>query len=267
VDVFDFGRPHAPIVAEDDPAIVVARPKLQSGAQRTIDSYYAAPKDGTADGPGIVVVMHIWGVDAQIRDTVRRLAKAGYSVVAPDLYTGLAAPNGDGATESGDFQKAAAKLADDVVDADLAAGGVYLRSPAGGRAGKVGVTGFCMGGSIALRQTVDHPDVFAAAAVWYGKVRYGTTGGNGAITPIALAYADEIKIPLLGSFGRRDTGILADDVLALDQRLASLRKPHDIKVYDTAGHAFFDDTRSSYDAFAAEDAWKRTLAWVGTYLY
>ena len=128
---------------------------------------------------------------------------------------------------------------------------------------KVGVTGFCMGGSNTLRQTVDNAPSFAAAAVWYGKVRYGTTGNNGPITPIALAYADDITVPLLGSFGGRDTSILPDDVRALDARL---RIDHDIKIYDEAGHAFFDDTRQSYVATAAVDGWRRTLAWFSRHL-
>jgi carboxymethylenebutenolidase len=272
VDTFDFGKPHAPIVAEDDPAIVVARPQFPS-AGRTVDAYYAGPK--YSGGPGVVVVQAIWGVDAQLRDTVRRFAKLGYHAIAPNLFSGLGAPTGDGATNFQTFQPFAAKLADDVVDSDLAAAAEYLQfssyGPPVNRAKslphKIGVTGFCMGGSVALRQAVDHADVFSAVAVFYGKVRYGTTGDNGDITPIALAYADDVKIPVLGSFGRRDTSILAADVSALDAKLTALGKPHDVKVYDTAGHAFFDDTRDSYDAFAAEDAWKRTLAWFANYLH
>ncbi len=94
-------------------------------------------------------------------------------------------------------------------------------------------------------------------------MRYGTTGNNGPITPIALAYADDVKVPLMGSYGARDTSILADDVRALDARL---RIDHDIKVYDEAGHAFFDDTRQSYVASAAADAWQRTLGWFARHL-
>jgi carboxymethylenebutenolidase len=159
------------------------------------------------------------------------------------------------------------KLADDVIDADLAAGAAYLKSAEGGNARKIGVTGFCLGGSITLRQMVDHPELYAAASVFYGKVRYGTTGNNGAITPIALSYADEIKGAVLGSWGERDTSILGDDVRALDRRLTELRKPHDLKVYAEAGHGFFDDVRNSYVASAADDAWKRTLDWFNRYLH
>ncbi len=262
----DLGKPHPPFVPADDPAIAVARPTLESqrpAGAASIGAYAAEPRNASAATPGVVVVMAVWGVDAQLRDVVRRFAKAGYRTVAPDLYAG-AAPDVNGSEDYETFRPLAAKLADDAVDADIAAAANYLRGRGPGL--KVGVTGFCMGGSNALRQTVDNPRAFSAAAVWYGKVRYGTTDNSGGITPIALAYADEIAVPLLGSYGGRDTGIKADDVRALDRRLTDLKKPHDIKIYDEAGHAFFDDTRKSYVASAATDAWSRTVAWFDRYL-
>ncbi|GAC1303858.1 MAG: dienelactone hydrolase family protein [Vulcanimicrobiaceae bacterium] len=262
----DFGKPHPPIVPEDDPAIAVGRPQIRSGP-RTVDAYYASPKNAGPSTPAVVVVQHIWGVDAQIRDVVRRFAKEGYIAIAPDLYTGLGAPSGDGLTDYKIFVPTAQKLADATVDGDIVAAANFIRGGAGGKREKIAVIGFCMGGSIALRQAVDSAAAFGAAAVYYGKVRYDTAGNSdGAITPMALAYADEIATPLLGSWGARDTGILAADVQALDGRLSALKKPHDIKIYDEAGHAFFDDTRSSYVPSAAADAWTRTLAWFGTHL-
>ncbi len=262
----DFGKPHPPVVAENDPAIATGRPQLKDGT-RTIDSYYASPKNAGPTTPAVVVVHHIWGVDAQIRDTVRRLAKEGYIAIAPDLFTGLGAPNGDGLTDYKQFLPAAGALNDAQVDADLASAARFIRSGSGGKPQKIGVMGFCMGGSITLRQAIDNATTFEAAAIFYGKVRYGTSeNGVGAITPMALAYADEIGVPLAGSWGARDTGIIAADVVALDARLTALKKPHDIKVYDEAGHAFFDDTRNAYAARPAADAWTRTLAWFATHL-
>ncbi len=258
-----YGKPHPPIVPEDDASIDASRPALTYG-DRSIGSYFARPKTSAARA-GVVVVQAIWGIDAQLRDTVRRLARAGYAAIAPDLYTGLGAPSGDGASDFKPYRDVAAKLVDATVDADIAAALAYVRASLGNPAAKVGVTGFCMGGGIALRQTVDAP-AFAAAAVFYGKVRYGTNGNEGPITPIALAYADEIAVPLLGSWGERDTSILAADVRALDTRLAAEKKPHDVKIYPEAGHAFFDDTRDSYVASAADDAWTRTLAWFARHL-
>jgi carboxymethylenebutenolidase len=262
-----LGKPHPPLVPEDDPAIVVERPSLTShrpDGAFSVEAYAAAPRGAGPLTPGVVVVMHVWGVDAQIRDTVRRLAKAGYAAIAPDLYTGLGAPSGDGSSDFTAFRAASAKLADASVDADLDAGAAWLHERGAER--RLGVMGFCMGGSITLRQTVDKPETYRVASVYYGKVRYGTTDNNGPITPIALAYADEIAFPVVGSWGARDTGIKAEDVRALGARLGELHKPHDFKIYEEAGHAFFDDTRQSYVASAAADAWQRTLAAFKRYL-
>ncbi|MGH7683764.1 MAG: dienelactone hydrolase family protein, partial [Vulcanimicrobiaceae bacterium] len=69
-----FGKPHPPIVAEEDPAITVMRPMLRTG----IPAYAAAPNNAARTTPGIVLVQHVWGVDATMRDDVRRLAKEGF---------------------------------------------------------------------------------------------------------------------------------------------------------------------------------------------
>jgi carboxymethylenebutenolidase len=254
-------------VPEDDPDITVERPQLPC-AEGAIASYAAYPRLNSVRTPGVVVAMHIWGVDAQIRDVVRRFAKAGYVTIAPNLYTLLGAPNGDGATESTAFGEAAAKLVDATVDGDIRAGATWIRSRVGqgplARPPKVGVMGFCMGGGIALRAAVDDTNAFDAAVIFYGKVRWGATNqDDGPITAMALAYTNELKVPLMGQFGARDTSIKPDDVRAMQARL---KVPNDIKIYPEAGHAFFDDTRARYVASAASDAWTRTLAWFGQYL-
>ena len=261
-----FGKVHDPIVREDDPAISVERPRLErpGGA---IDAYAAYPKNATRTTPGVVIAMHIWGVDTQMRDTARRFAKEGFATIVPDLYTRSFPMSGDGKTDYKPYIEHAGKLDDSVVDGDLEAGADWIRTRVGAAVGqrppKIGVTGFCMGGSIALRQAVD-AKAFDAAAVWYGKVRY-TTNPNmaGPATDMALAYSDEVHMPLLGSWGARDTSIPAEDIPRLRARL---KVPNDLKVYAEAGHGFFDDTRDSYVASAASDAWARTLAWFHMYL-
>jgi carboxymethylenebutenolidase len=259
-----LGRAHAPLVPEDDPAIATERPTLDrpGGA---IDAYAAYPRDADAAIPGVVVVQHIWGVDTQIRDVVRRFAKAGYIAIAPDLYSRMKAPSGDGLTDYTVMSPFAAKLVDAQADGDIAAGATWIRARArvgpDARPPKIGVTGFCMGGSITIRASVDSPQ-FDAAAVWYGKIRQATSA-DGPATAISLAYGDKVLMPLLGSFGGRDASIPADDVRAIQPRL---KVPNDLKIYDEAGHAFFDDQRERYVDSAAQDAWKRTLSWFGRYL-
>ncbi len=248
-----LGKPHPPLVAENDPALTIARPTL-SYEGRTLDAYAAQPKDDANLGGAIVVVQAVWGVDAQLRDTVRRLAKEGYVAIAPALYSGLDAPNGDGATDFSIFRPFAGKLVDGTVDKDIAAAAAWAlhnADPSHRRkpAPRAGVLGFCMGGGIALRQTSVNAHLFSAAAVLYGDV----TKQNAA----------DVKVPLSGSFGGRDTSIPADAVRAF---AAKLSVPYDVRIYSEAGHAFFDDTRSSYVATAAIESYERALGWFGHYL-
>jgi carboxymethylenebutenolidase len=242
----DLGKTHPPFVAEDDPAIDVERVVLPR-PDGNIGAYSARPKSIDRTTPGVVVVMHIWGVDTQIRDVVRRLAVAGYSAIAPDLYGRFGAPSGDGVSDVSVFRPYAQKLDRAQYGGDFRAAALRLKSKS--PQGKIGIVGFCMGGHIALIQGLDSADVFLADAPFYGAVK--------DIDP------DKIRVPICGSYGERDTGIPANDVRAFQNEL---RVPNDIRIYPTAGHAFFDDQRSAYVPAAAEDAWMRTLAFFKEHL-
>ena len=261
-----FGKPHPPIVAENDPAIVVEKPDLARPGG-PIPAYAAAPKNATKTTPGVVVVQHIWGVDATIRDFIRRLAKAGFVAIAPELFARNHPPNGDGMTDYTVFRDLAAKLDKDQVNGDLEAAADWIRKRArvaeDMRPPKVGFTGFCMGGGIALRQVWQNPKPYDALAMWYGSVRQQGPPADQPLTDAQLAYVNDIKVPVEGNFGGRDTGPAPGDVRLFE---AKLKVPHDIKIYDEAGHAFNDDTRASYVASAAADAWSRTLAFFRKYL-
>lgn len=254
-----FGKPHPPIVAENDPAIVTATVQLDRPDIK-LNAYLAQPQTITATTPGIVMVQHIWGVDAQIRDTVRRYAKEGYICIAPMLFQRTNAPSGDGLTDYTAFVPSARALTDGQVHGDLQAAYDEIRKRA--PKGKIGITGFCMGGGIALKQTIGNP-AYAAAAIFYGDVRPGIEDRKAPSGPNTFDYATSITTAIAGSWAGRDTSILPVDVRAFGDTLLGA---HDIKIYENAEHGFFDDTRARYDAAAAADAWTRTLAWFHKYL-
>ncbi len=235
-----LGQPHPPLVPEDDPSLTVERAQLRR-PDGIVNAYAAYPKNVRLNTPGVVIAMHIWGVDAAIRDTVRRYAKAGFSCIAPDLYSRMNAPSGDGSTNVDEFRPLAAQLERKQYGGDMRAAALHVLSKS--PQGKLGVTGFCMGGHLALIEALDNADIFAAVAPFYGAVK--------DIDPA------EIRIPVCGSYGEKDHSIPAEDVRTWRSHL---RVANDIRIYPAAGHAFFDDTRSSYVASAADDAWKRTIA-------
>lgn len=242
----DYGKTHPPIVPESDPSIETQHVTLRR-PDIALPAYVAWPKRATATTPGIVVTMHIWGVDTSIRDVVRRYARLGYVAIAPDLYARGHEPSGDGTSDVSIFRPFAKALVASQVDGDLRAAALWCQ--AARPQAKVGITGFCMGGTRVLEQTVANADVFAAAAPFYGAV--------------AGIDALKVRVPICGSWGGRDTSIPTDGVLAFGRALAV---PHDLKIYPEAGHAFFDDQREAYVASAAEDAWVRTVGFFRQYV-
>ena len=254
-----FGQPHPPIVAENDPGIVAMTVQLDRPDVK-LNAYIAHPKTITATTPGVVMVHAIWGVDAQMRDTVRRYAKEGYICIAPALFQRTNPPSGDGLSDYTVFRASASALTDEQTHGDLKASFDAIRKRAS--ESKIGVTGFCMGGGIALKQVIG-PNGYGAAAIFYGDVRPGAADRNAPSTDATFDYAKRVTTPVAGSWAGLDTGILPGDVLALEKHLTV---PHDIKIYAGANHAFFDDTRKAYDADTAADAWTRTLAWFKKYL-
>ena len=98
-----------------------------------------------------------------------------------------------------------------------------------------------MGGRLALVAATQEGELFSLVAPFYGDVS--------AVDP------KDVRIPVCGSYGARDTGIPPEKVREF---AAALTVPNEVKIYDEAGHAFFDDQRPSYVASAAADAWKRT---------
>jgi carboxymethylenebutenolidase len=240
-----MGRAHPPQVPEDDPAISAEKVEFTVDGTK-IPAYSARPRHAGPATPSVVVVMHVWGVDTSIRDVVRRFAKAGIAAIAPDLYARFGSPDGDGSTDSAPFRAVAKQLVRAQYVADIRAAAAWLA--AASPSTKTGILGFCMGGHLALLTAIDTRRLFAAVFPFYGAVE--------GVSPEAL------EIPVCGSYGARDTSIPAAGVRAF---AAALAVPNDIRIYDDAGHAFFDDQRASYVADAAADAWKRALAFLETY--
>jgi carboxymethylenebutenolidase len=242
----DAPRSSMPDVPEDDPAIDVQRVTLQAG-QTSVPAYAAWPSRAGAPAGSVVVVMHVWGVDKSIRSVVRRLAATGFAAIAPDLYAGMGAPNGDDVSDYSIFSPFSKRLDRAQEHAEIAAAADWLKAKSAGT--KLGIMGFCMGGRIVLNEIAQDGTLFAAAAPFYGAVEN--------VDPKAIAT------PVCGSYGGRDKGIPADSVRAF---AAALTVPHDFRIYDDAGHAFFDEDRPSYVPAAAADAWARTIAFFNKYL-
>ncbi|MEO5616929.1 MAG: dienelactone hydrolase family protein [Candidatus Eisenbacteria bacterium] len=215
-----------------DTAIVSLGP-ARSGA------FVAYPPGGSA-APGMVIVHEWWGLNAQIREMARRLAREGYVTIVPDLYGGKIATDGETAhilTRGLDEAEALRQIA--------AAAGWLAAEPRIAKR-RLGVMGFCMGGRLALEAALREPS-FSAVVMFYGAPES------------RVERLVSLKAPLLGHFGADDQGISVDRVDSFGRMLKGAGKLGDVHIYPDAGHAFMNESQPGYRADAARLAWVRTL--------
>ena len=194
-------------------------------------------------GPGVIVIQEWWGLVPHITDIADRFAAEGFVALAPDMYHG----------EMTDEPDMAGKL---LMSMNLAtagkdlSGAVDLVQERTGRT-KVGVTGFCMGGGLALMAACLRPDAIAAAAPFYGGMR-----------PDTVIEWDNLAAVVEGHYAATDRGTAAPEaVRELEATLRAKGKNATFHVYPGTQHAFFNDTRPEvYDAAVAKTSWDRTLA-------
>jgi carboxymethylenebutenolidase len=221
-------------------------------------AFRSAPA-GKTGLPVVLVVSEIFGVHEYIADVTRRLARAGYLAIAPELFVRQGDPSAYG--EIAKIQsEIIAKVPDAQVMTDLDAC-VTWAAEHGGQADKLAITGFCWGGRITWLYAAHQPRLKAAVA-WYGRT-VGVSTPNNPKHPVDVA--GQLKAPVLGLYGGADTGIPLDTVDKMKSALSqgpSAAKASEFVVYPEAPHAFHADYRTSYRQAAAEDGWQRLLAWL-----
>jgi carboxymethylenebutenolidase len=222
-----------------------------------LPAYRAIPA-GKTSLPVVLVVSEIFGVHEHIADVARRFARQGYLAIAPELFV----RQGD-AGSYGEIAKLMSEVVSRVPDAQVMAdldACVAWAGVNGGDANKLAVTGFCWGGRITWLYTAHNPGVKAGVA-WYGKL-IGDTNALQSSHPVDAAA--NLKAPVLGLYGEKDTGIPQGTVEKMKAALAAgsaAAKRSEFVIYPDAPHAFHADYRPSYRKDAADDGWKRCLAW------
>jgi carboxymethylenebutenolidase len=219
-----------------------------------IPGYRAMPAQG-GPFPVVLVVQEIFGVHEHIQDICRRLAKAGYLAVAPELY----ARQGDVSKLETieEIRPVVSKVPDEQVMADLDAAAAWAAKSSQGDAARLGITGFCWGGRIVWLYCAHNPQVKAGVA-WYGRL-VGEPSANQPKHPIDIAKT--LKVPVLGLYGGRDQSIPVETVDQMRDTLADGDSGSEINLYREAPHGFYADYRPTYNPEAAQDGWRNLMAW------
>ena len=207
----------------------------------TAHGYLAVPESGS--GPGVIVIQEWWGLTDHIADVTDRLAKEGFVALAPDLYGGKTAHDGD---EAGQMMMS---LPVDEAARDLGGAVDFLLGHQAVTSSKVGAVGFCMGGGFVLLLAAQQGDKVGAAVPFYGV-------GPGD----PKSYAG-ITAAVQGHYGLRDDFYpAADATQQAEQIKRESGAPVTFHFYD-AGHAFHNDENllGTYSEADAKLAWSRTL--------
>ena len=217
--------------------------ELHTNDGKQIAAYVARPQ--AAGKAGIVVVQEIFGVNSHIKSVTDRFASAGYLSIAPAFFDRLE-PGVDMGYEAKDIaagRELGMALKPEGILADLNAGIAWLRAAG---CSKVGVVGFCLGGTVAWR-AASSTDVDAAVGYYGGGI---------------IAQRDNApRVPVMLHFGSKDSYIPIEPVHDLARQYPDIP----IHIYD-ADHGFHCDQRGSYDAAAAKLAYARTLEFFAEHL-
>jgi carboxymethylenebutenolidase len=192
---------------------------------------------------GVVLVHQIYGLDDYIKSVSTKLAEAGFSVAAVDLFKGK---------RTTDPQEGM-KLRDAITREDLLSAfgsGLTLLRESGGANVTAGSMGFCMGGGFALQGACSLGLQFCVD--YYGMIA-------------DVEDVKGLKGPVLLILGSDDLRITPWALQAFLPSAVKNKKRMDVHIYPNAGHAFHAPGWEGYNPQAAEDAWKKTLLFLSQF--
>lgn len=194
-------------------------------------AYFSVPEEKT--GRAVIVIQEYWGLNGHIKGIADRYAGEGFIGIAPDLYRGKIAANSEEASKF--MQELTLEDGLDTIKNTIdAARDKYGLS-------HFGITGYCMGGTYALRAACELEGLSAAAAF------YGDTPPENIL--------QKLKTPVMFISATKDHWINPEKVAALEDAAERFELPITSVKYE-ADHAFFNDTRPEvYDETAATDSW------------
>lgn len=207
--------------------------------------YLAVPESGS--GPGLLVIQEWWGLVDHIRDVCDRFAAEGFVALAPDLY------HGETTTEPDEAGKLMMALNLDQAVADMSGAIAFLQEHDAVTSTHLGVTGFCMGGGLALVVAAERPAAFSACAPWYGLI------------PWEHAQPDwsNVQAKVRGNFAAEDGFFGPDKAEGLERDLKEAGVDAEITIWPGVDHAFFNDTRPEvHDPDVSAQAWAQTVAFL-----
>lgn len=215
-----------------------------------ITGYQAWPKGMTEPAPGVIALHENQGLVEHHRDVVRRLARAGFIGLGPDLL----ARQGGTAQFTDPMQRTQAygRTTQEQRRLDILGALSHLKKQPMIVHDRIGIVGFCAGGGN-IWDFIVNIDELAAAVPFYGA------------PPADITLLTRIKTPVLSIYAELDRA-LTMRLLPVANEMIRLEKTFGVFVYEGTRHAFHNDTGAVYEPAAACDAWARTVSFFNKHL-
>ena len=209
-------------------------------------------------GAGVVVLPDIRGLFRFYEELALRFSEAGVDAVAIDYYGRSAgAEKRDGAF---DYMAHVVRTRPETVAEDVTAAAAHLRSPDGGAVRALYTVGFCFGGRNSYLAAAEGSPAAPDGVIAF----YGQLGPDRQGRPGPLAFASQMRGPILGLFGGADETIPPHRIAEFDAALTAAGAVHEFHVYPGAPHSFFDRSMGEWAA-ESDDAWRRVLTFISAH--
>lgn len=202
--------------------------------------------------PAVIMIHENKGLNDHIKNMANLLARQGYVVLAVDLF------KGEVSVDPNDTRRMVQSVRNNSEHAisNLQTAVKYVGSLPNVDSSKVASIGWCFGGGQSLQLALNSQDHPLAATILYYGAPLITDKGN----------LSKIKWPVLGIFGDQDRGIPVEQVNQFKASLDEVGITNEIQIYPGVGHAFANPSGANYAPNETEDAWKKTLSFLKTYL-
>jgi carboxymethylenebutenolidase len=219
------------------------------------------PSQGRGPWPAVILFMDAPAIRPALFDMAERLAGADYYVLVPDLFWRAGAYERPDVVKlrAGDkdqianFQKLRASTSPEKQVMDTKASLDWLAKQPDAKADKVGVTGYCMGGGIALRAAGSFPDRVAAAASFHG----GNMATDDPNSPHLLA--PKIKAKVLVAGADNDAGYDEAQNERLKKALADAGVDAEVSIWKGCLHGWVPSDMPVHNPEGAERHWRELL--------
>lgn len=223
------------------------------GEGAMLPSYFARP-DGEPSS-AVLIIHDVFGANDFYQDFARRLAHEGFAALLPDFFV----RQGSLPAQTRDAALARAPQLDQPTTMKDIGHAVHWLEQHAGTAGRAGVVGFCMGGTLALLTAGREP--VPAAVVSY----YGFPTGRQGWPNRPLDEVDQLEAPVLAFWGDQDHGVGMDNVAAYETAVINAGKQVETVIYAGLPHGFLTFDPASPNFESAQDSWQRMLAYFRTH--